>query len=52
MTDTANPGVNVRACGLRGDGGLYTCPTCNFTSDDREDFATVVCWTCAMGGDH
>ena len=42
--------MDIRACGVQSEGEAYRCGLCGFTSDDLEDFATVMCWSCVMGG--
>jgi hypothetical protein len=39
--------LSVIVCGLpRTEDGKYNCKYCGFTSDDIEDFATSMCWSC------
>ena len=36
-------------CGVpKGDKARYRCPYCGFQSDDIEDFAVSMCWSCAF----
>ena len=41
----------IIVCGVGTQDGKYRCRYCGFTSNDLEDFATVMCWTCALGPD-
>jgi hypothetical protein len=39
--------VNVIICGIgRGKEKEYACPVCGMESDDLDDFATSMCWSC------
>lgn len=42
--------VGVIVCGLPcGRGAATRCPCCGFESEDRELFATTMCWECVSG---
>lgn len=42
----------VIICGVpKKQDGTFYCPYCSFESEEIEDFATSMCWDCALADD-